>query len=368
MKLQSSLLATALTDVRSTAALRAPLWDTLIRQARAADLLSALAMRAQAAGVLDTIPAGPRRHLESAARAGAAHRLSVRRETRLMFEAIRGLTRVVLLKGAAYEFADLPIASGRLFNDLDLLVPAEKLGEVESRLLLAGWHTDRRSAYDQRYYRQWMHELPPMRHINRGTSLDVHHAIAPPTGRIQADSQAMLDAAVPISGENGLFVLAPADMILHSATHLFHEGEFDHGLRDLVDLDGLLRHFADCPGFWASLIPRARAVGLTRPLYYALRYAQRMLGTPVPDEVVRASRIGAPVRLLGWLMDGLFLRALNVKHPTVEDAWTPLARRLLYVRGHWLRMPIHLLAYHLAHKALARDDTREPKVTDREGR
>src|SRR5574337_735430 len=368
MKPQSSVLATALTDVGSTLALEPPHWDRLIRQARAADLLSALAMKAQAAGVLGAVPEGPRRHMESAARAGAAHRLSVRRETRLMAEAIRGLTRVVLLKGAAYEFADLPIAQGRVFNDLDILVPAVELDEVESRLLLAGWHTDRRNTYDQRYYRQWMHELPPMRHISRGTSLDVHHAITPPTGRIQADSRAMFDAAVSIPGEQGLFVLAPVDMVLHSATHLFHEGEFDHGLRDLVDLDGLLRHFGNQPGFWTSLVPRARAVGLARPLFYALRYAQSLLGTPVPDEVVAAAGIGSPPRLLASPMDGLFERALNVNHPTVDDAWSPLARWLLYVRGHWLRMPVHLLAFHLAHKALVRGEARESRATDHDDR
>jgi hypothetical protein len=33
-------------------------------------------------------------------------------------------------------------------------------------------------------------------------------------------------------------------MVLHSATHLFYDGELNHGLRDLVDLDDLLRHFS----------------------------------------------------------------------------------------------------------------------------
>ena len=38
---------------------------------------------------------------------------------------------------------------------------------------------------------------------------------------------------------------------------------------------------------------------------------------------------------------------------------TPLARRSLYIRAHWLRMPPLLLAYHLAHKAIlpARQET-----------
>jgi hypothetical protein len=39
--------------------------------------------------------------------------------------------------------------------------------------------------------------------------------------------------------------------------------------------------------------------------------------------------------------------------PNEEGLREPLARALLFLRGHWLRMPAHLLAYHLGHKALA---------------
>ena len=38
-------------------------------------------------------------------------------------------------------------------------------------------------------------------------------------------------------------VLAPADMVLHSAVHLFTEGEFSRGLRDLCDLDLAVARF-----------------------------------------------------------------------------------------------------------------------------
>ena len=265
---------------------------------------------------------------------------------------------LVLLKGAAYELARLPIAEGRVFSDLDILVPREELENVESVLMLAGWATTTRSVYDQRYYRRWMHELPPMQQINRGTLLDVHHAISPLSGRIRVDSKAMLDAVVPVDGYDGLYVLSPVDMVLHSATHLFQEGELDHGLRDLLDIDGLLRHFGARPGFWDQLVPRARAIGLTRPLFYGFRYASMMLKTPIPRPVLDAAQEGGPKPPLLGLMDALYLRALRPNHPTCSDHWTPIARWMLYVRAHWLRMPLPLLAYHLARKALVRDDQR----------
>lgn len=62
--------------------------------------------------------------------------------------------------------------------------------------------------------------------------------------------------------------------MLHSACHLFHEGEWGHGLRDLVDLDAMLRAFAAEPGFWSTLLVRAQDLNLGRPLYLALDCCQ----------------------------------------------------------------------------------------------
>ena len=39
-------------------------------------------------------------------------------------------------------------------------------------------------------------------------------------------------------------------MVLHSATHLFYDGEIRGGSSDLWDIDELLRHSDRGPGFW----------------------------------------------------------------------------------------------------------------------
>jgi hypothetical protein len=52
------------------------------------------------------------------------------------------------------------------------------------------------------------------------------------------------------------------------------------------------------------------------------------------------------------LRDALYLRTLRPDHASTADAWTPLARGMLYLNGHRLRMPLHLLLPHLARKAL----------------
>jgi hypothetical protein len=237
--------------------------------------------------------------------------------------------------------AKLPPARGRIFHDVDIMVPKRTLDAVERALRWHGWFTTRLDEYDQRYYRQWTHELPPLRHIKRQTVLDVHHTIVPETARLRPDAKKLLAAALPLNGDTNLRIFAPADMALHSATHLFNEGEFENGLRDLVDLDDLLRHFGRAQSFWPELVERAQELDLIRPLYYALRYAQRILGTPVPEEILEKACVGRPRGFTLPLMDAAFTRALAPDHPSCDTALTKPARFFLYVRSHYLRMPLH---------------------------
>ena len=215
-----------------------------------------------------------------------------------------------------------------------------------------GWTSMHPDPYDQYYYRTWMHELPPMQHIKRMTVIDVHHAIMPESARLHPDSSKLRTAAQQLGGSGGFRVLAPADMVLHSAVHLFYEGDFENGLRDLVDIDALLRHFGDRPEFWPELIRRGHELVLMRPLYYALRYATRCLDTPVPAASLMAARAGRPAPGLRKFMDALFERALLPNHASCRVTLAVAARAVLYLRAHWLRMPPLLLARHLFHKAV----------------
>ena len=103
---------------------------------------------------------------------------------------------------------------------------------------------------------------------------------------------------------------------------------------------------------------------LGRSLFYALRYAQHFLDTPVPADVWEGLRQVAPTPGLLPLMDSIFSRALAPVHPSCEDALSPLARQAAYVRAHWLRMPSHLLLPHLFHKAFVSpyQDSGSPKA------
>ena len=329
-------------------------WDLTLRQARHASLLGRLDALADEAGVRSALPARVRARLEAA-------RVDVEQQHRLIRWEVTRLRRalapagvpLVLLKGAAYLFAELPTARGRHFNDVDILVPAERVAAAEAALVAEGWEAVELSAYDQRYYREWSHELPPMAHRDRQVVVDVHHNILPPTGRLRPDPRLLLAAARPVAGAD-LRVLAPVDMVLHAACHLVQSGELHKGLRDLADLHGLAQRFAAAPGFWPELAGRAATLGVTRPLYYALRFAQRLLGMEVPAETARALAAAAPPAPVRAAMDALVPAAIVPDHPTHPRRRTGVARRLLTVRYHWQRMPPLMLARHLLHKVTER--------------
>lgn len=327
-------------------------WDLLIRQARRANVLATLDLLLSERGLIESVPAWPRRHFEWIRRIAEQHQRAVQWEVTQIRKALHQLSRVTLLKGAAYVMAGLPAARGRLFSDVDILVSKGELQKAEGALMLHGWACTHPGEYDQQYYRKWMHELPPMQHVRRGSTLDVHHAILPPTARLRPDPAKLHREARRLPGQPGLFVLAPCDMVLHSMVHLFHDGEFDNAFRDLVDIDALIRHFStEEPGFWPGLVARAEELQLSRPLFYALRHVVRLLETPVPTGVRElASRGGPPLPLLR-IMDALFNRALLPQHASCEDWWMAGARRALYIRSHWLKMPPMLLTTHLFYKA-----------------
>jgi len=327
-------------------------WELLVRQARSANLLARLAALLEDLGSLEQVPHAARAHLEAALVVSRAQEEAVRREVAYVLKALaRTGIDIVLLKGAAYLLAGLPAARGRLFSDIDILVPHSSLAEVEAALMLHGWATTHHDPYDQRYYRDWMHELPPMLHVARETVLDVHHAIVPITARLKPDSGKLLAASRRLAEDSRLRVLAPVDMILNSAAHLFLNEELSSGLRDLADLDSLLRQYGARTAFWLELVERARELDLSRLLYYGLRYARLILDTPVPDHARQATDANRPPIWLRSAMDALFMRALRPYHFSAADRFSSFARLALYIRAHWLRMPPALLARHLTVKA-----------------
>ncbi|MDD5126002.1 MAG: nucleotidyltransferase family protein [Methylovulum sp.] len=334
-----------------------PQWSLLIRQARGANVLPRLGHFFEAAGLLGQIPAKALAHIQSSLIFARRFERSLQWEITCIEAALKPLDiPLVFLKGSAYYVAGNIAAQGRIFSDVDILVPEAILPDVEIALIKAGWMTSNLDAYDQKYYRQWMHEIPPMRHLQRQTSIDVHHNILPKTYKFSPDAKKLLANIVNKPGTN-FWVLAPEDRVLHSATHLFHGGEFEQGFRDLSDLDLLLKEFAHQENFWLKLLQRAEELKQQMALCYALRYTHKILNTPIPPEIINTANKQGNTVFSFTFLDPLFLPALQPYHNSCNSPWTHTARFLLFIRSHWLKMPPNLLIPHLLKKTLKQFDT-----------
>ncbi|MFA5493866.1 MAG: nucleotidyltransferase family protein [Porticoccaceae bacterium] len=319
-------------------------------QADAAGLLGRVWHLAQRQGV--PLPGYAGWHFSGAFKLAARQQAQAIREIRELAALFDWLgVDWVLLKGAAYIALDLPVAQGRTFADIDILVPREQLSMVERHLHMRHWLRTEIDDYDDRYYRQWMHEIPPLRHQQRGTVLDVHHNILPLTNRDVPDIGRFDVQVCPHRQLGTVRALSDVDLCIHAAVHLFSESEYHNGLRDLSDLDLLLRHFSAGDGdFVARLRERAALHGLERYTDLALIACGDVLKTPLPSEggVPRRATRGQKV------LAAAYRRIFTPAHSRCRPPGHGLAAFLLYCRGHLIRMPLRLLVPHLLRKAVMR--------------
>jgi hypothetical protein len=195
-----------------------------------------------------------------------------------------------------------------------------------------------------------------LRHRERKTALDVHHAILPRTSRLKPDT-GLLWAAADTLANSRYQVLCPADMMLHSAAHLFQDGDLDMQIRDVFDLHQMAEAFGGNSGFWPILTARAHVLGLGRPLFYGLRYSRKLFGTQVPETLLDASSKMAPHLVSLAAMD-LLVPSTLMPPQHRRGIGRRAASLALYIRSHWLRMPPLLLAAHLARKSIRRRGSR----------
>ena len=331
------LLTDALRDPSSTAALDANGWTALLAMARAEQLIGTLAHR------LDGLPMpeAARRILADARASAGQGRVAALWEAEMARRALAPLDMpVVLLKGTAFVAAGLSAGAGRQIGDLDILVPRERIGEAEAALLAAGWEWVKPDPYDDAYYRRWMHELPPLIHRERDRMIDVHHTILPLTARVTPDAAGLIADACPLA--KGLAIPSPEGLVIHAAAHLIADGDLAGGLRNLWDIDCLVREYSEQDSdFCLSVYEEAHRHGLLPAVERAFRLTKKLYGTPVKS-------YENPVRVIlqPRASDALYLRRLLAR-----DGWGRQTRRItrfaFYLRGHWLRMPPLMLARHL---------------------
>lgn len=328
-------LALALADPMSVLTFKPDDWTSLLAMARAERLDGSLAYRLADLPLPDTVA----RALEDARTQATFDRTQALWEVEMARRVLAPIgIAPILLKGSAFAFAGLPAGVGRLIGDLDILVPRDRLDDAEAALLDAGFEWVKTADYDQDYYRRWMHELPPLVHKDRGSMIDVHHTILPLTARRTPDAPALIANSLEVAP--GLRILSPADMIVHAAAHLLADGDIAGGLRNLWDIDRLLRLFAASPDFWRTLVASAELHQMREPVALALRLADRVFATPVEPWLAGRRR----------KRDSMFIRRILAR-----DNWgrpiRPINRLGFYIRSHMMRMPPLMLARHLWTKA-----------------
>ena len=336
-------LLAVLREPRAAGVLSLADWEPVIRLARAAKLHATLGHRLAADDERwRALPDQPRAHLQAAMSFAAYRRHLLGAELRGLAEVFPRGTEVILLKGAAYHAQDLPLAEGRLSADVDLLVRQADIDLTEAAMVVVGWTSTVTDAYDQRYYRQWSHELPPMRAEGHALEIDLHHGIAPVTSRCRPDPAALWASRRPLPGSR-YFVLDRADQLIHAVVHLFQDTELDGRLRDLLDIDAMLRGLPGEDAALRSLASRVSQFGADRLFWYALTACQRWLGTPIPSVLWPEPPPRTAQEVMNWMLPRTLLPRLPEERPGLGGT---LAGKLAQLRYHHMRMPLGLLFRH----------------------
>jgi hypothetical protein len=252
----------------------------------------------------------------------------------------------IILKGAAYSNLSNSASLGRSYTDIDILVPKENIDSAAEHLLCYGWTPQILSDYDEKYYREWAHEIPPLYHNKRGTVMDLHHNLIPPISGRAPDIGLFTKNSIE---HKTITTLCPSAMVLHSAVHLFTSEEFDKGFRDISDIYLLIEENKS-DEFWTQIIELAETTKFTLELFFALRYCEFLFELKVPESIRDDlnAYYKSPLKLKYW--DYLFQTVLVPHHHTFNPLGSSLPYRLAFLRGHYIKMPLPTLIKHTAHK------------------
>ena len=287
-----------------------------------------------------------KRHLNNASLLAERQRQQVFIEADFLHESLsKESPDYLFLKGAAYSLSCYQVGIGRTYSDIDILVNKESLLAIERRLILKGWFRQMLSDYDEKYYRRWAHEIPPLIHSERFTIIDIHHNFVPPVSGRAPNVNAFLKLRKSV---NGYPVLAPSAMLVHSSVHLIFNEDFKHSYRDLFDLKAIIDEHTN-EVFWHEAISLSKESNFSKELFLAMRYCHYSLQVDVPPSVEQMVTF-SKVKLA--LYDFIFCRALAPSHPRCKIGFKSLATFLAWSRGHWIKMPLPVLLYHFSVKLI----------------
>lgn len=302
------LLSTLIEGLRNPDCLRTlelSEWDRLVPLAVHLELLPQIARRVSERPWWSSLSTRVRQRLSQEIQASDFNETCIRFELRQLQRILSPVCdRLVLLKGAAYMQAGFVWAAGRRTSDVDLLVPESSLPEIESALADEGYRkNDDLSAKDDRYYRRWLHEIPPMQHEHRRVEVDVHFRLLPLADPLSFSVAEEIARSVPLPGTS-FRILDRVDRVLHAILNLARTGEFRRAIRDLWDLRCMIHMATDFDSAgprhdffdWDEFLARVEARCLQRSAADILLLMDEVLGPELPAAVLRQLADGDPSR------------------------------------------------------------------------
>ncbi len=319
-------------------------WTELIHQAREQALLGSCYFLLQDAGLYNNIPDKVKTHLYSGYIYAQKQKVSLIKEM-LKLESFFSDAPYpcVLLKGCAYRLTELPMARGRVFSDIDILVPQSQFPDALLRLNEAGFIEFGMSDYDRRYYLRWSHQHPPLIHYLRGVSIDLHHHIYPVSSQENILIEPMLRQSIRLPGSS-FAVPTKALMFVHACVHLFYQDETHKLVKDLWDLYQL--YLGAMAEGEAPIVLAAIDLNAQAAVYYAFDVLKWLFQVDVSDLAMAQLKPYAnhsQRNSMRWLLSKLFNPASRW-HRVAYVWWT--------IRGHLLKMGPMTLLYHSIAKSL----------------
>ncbi|MDC8830353.1 nucleotidyltransferase domain-containing protein [Alteromonas gilva] len=321
-------------------------WNDLFRVLRHKSMAASFYLRLQRVGKESLIPESIKPAFLSAVTFAEAQTRQVRiqlKKLSLLFATHQ--IEFVMLKGAAYVAADTPNSEGRLMSDIDICVRHSELPDTERALLNTGWQIKELDDYDEKFYRQWCHEIPPYKHPFDGVSLDVHHTLFPPVANKSIDTAALYKSARP--GVYGAKYPGVEWLVFHSTIHLIANEDAENGLRDLTDIYELLTYYEHTIDYQrlSELFYQSGFVmefALIRQLLLEY-FAYQVPSGKITDKCTESLWFNLRLWAVRW--------AICPASEYIAGSQRPVPRMLNYLVGYASKMPILLLIRHLGYKS-----------------
>ena len=347
-KLQHHVISTVLLEPKRALRFDLDTWQSVILVLREEKLLATLYHLSLEKAVFEQYPEFAQRHLYSASIYARRQSKQIFYEALLLQELLEknGVTPI-FLKGANYTLRSSRNSQGRICSDIDVLVKVEELDSCESLLLSQNWHSEKLTQYDEQYYRQWAHEIPPLIHPFRGTVLDVHHNLYLPISGRSPKIELFINE-LEFTADN-FAVLKIPQTVMHSIIHLFMNENFSSGMRDLFDIYRLIEEHSD-ESFWKDITVLARQSHFLVELQYCLVALETIFSFDAPEYVSIAlhdNQLSWPQKI--WAKH-IFVNAILPQHPLISLNRQHFASSVAYFRGHWVKMPKTVLVKHFVVK------------------